>query len=109
MSRKGPMRGSKTAAIAGAATGVVVGGLIDLRLAFNVRCQPSCGGVDTMMALSAIGIPVQAAATDCDLSLPDVRSAEIIRAGDDLELAARGASPSSHRERRGAPMARRDD
>ena len=53
------IRGSKAAAIAGAASGAFVGGLIALRLAF-VRCQPSCGGVGAMMALSAIGIPVGA-------------------------------------------------
>lgn len=54
------IRGSKAAAIAGAASGALVGGLIALRVAFNVRCQPSCGGVEAMMALSAIGIPVAA-------------------------------------------------
>jgi hypothetical protein len=54
------IRGSKPAAIAGAASGALVGGLIALRMAFNVRCQPSCGGVEAMMALSAIGIPVAA-------------------------------------------------
>ena len=54
------IRGSKAAAIASAASGALVGGLIASRLAFTVRCQPSCGGVAALMALSAIGIPVAA-------------------------------------------------
>jgi hypothetical protein len=40
------IRGSKAAATAAAASGAVIGGLIALRLAFNVRCQPSCGCVN---------------------------------------------------------------
>jgi hypothetical protein len=37
-----------------------LGTLIAARLAFNVRCQSSCGGVQAMMWLSAVGIPVAA-------------------------------------------------
>src|SRR5260221_12840449 len=54
------IRGSKAAAVGGAASGALVGGLFALHLAFSVRCQPSCGGVGAMMALSAIGIPIAA-------------------------------------------------
>jgi hypothetical protein len=54
------IRGSKAGAIGGAAGGAFLGTLIALRMAFNTRCQPACGGVEAMMALSAIGIPVAA-------------------------------------------------
>lgn len=54
------IRGSKAGAIGGAAVGALVGSLIAVRLAFNVRCQPSCGGVEAGMALLAFGTPVAA-------------------------------------------------
>lgn len=54
------IRGSKAGAIGGAAVGALFGVGFALKLAFTVRCQPSCGGVEAGMALLAIGIPVGA-------------------------------------------------
>src|SRR5437899_7471 len=51
---------SVTAAIVAAAGGVVLGGYLAMRLGLSVRCQPSCGGVEAGILLSAIGIPVAA-------------------------------------------------
>ncbi len=54
------IRGSKTAAIAGAAVGAFFGIGFAIGLALNTPCKPSCGGVEARMALLAIGIPVAA-------------------------------------------------
>jgi hypothetical protein len=54
------IRGSKVGAIVGAVGGAFLGTLIAEHLAFTVRCQPSCGGVEALIWLSAIGIPVAA-------------------------------------------------
>jgi hypothetical protein len=51
-------RNSATGAVGGAVLGVRAGSRIALNLGFNSRCQPSCGGVEALMLLSAIGIPV---------------------------------------------------
>lgn len=52
------IRGSKVGAIVGAVGGAFLGTLIAEHLAFTARCQPSCGGVEAMIWLSALGIPV---------------------------------------------------
>jgi hypothetical protein len=54
------IRGSKAGAIGGAAVGAFFGVGFAIGLALNTRCQPSCGGVETRMALLAIGMPVAA-------------------------------------------------
>lgn len=54
------IRGSKAAAIGGAAVGALFGVGFAIGLALNTRCKPSCGGVEARMALLAIGIPVAA-------------------------------------------------
>jgi len=54
-------QGSVGAAIAGAGLGAWLGLDIAVGLGLTVRCQPSCGGVETMMVLSAVGIPIAAA------------------------------------------------
>ena len=53
-------RGSVAGAIGGAALGAALGIYFAMNLAYGVRCQPSCGGVEAMIVLSAVGIPVAA-------------------------------------------------
>jgi hypothetical protein len=54
-------QGSAGAAIAGAGLGAWLGIGIATGLGLTARCQPSCGGVETTMLLSAVGIPIGAA------------------------------------------------
>jgi hypothetical protein len=51
-------RGSIPGAIGGAAIGALVGVGLAIALGTEVQCQPSCGGVQTLMVVSAVGIPV---------------------------------------------------
>jgi hypothetical protein len=54
-------RGSAAAAFAGAGLGAWLGLGIAIHMGNEVRCQPSCGGVEAAMVLSAVGIPVAGA------------------------------------------------
>lgn len=53
-------RGSSVAAVLGTLGGIWLGSVIAVDLAFNDRCQPSCGGVEVAMLLSALGLPIAA-------------------------------------------------
>ena len=53
-------RGSLGGAIGGAVLGAWVGGAIALNLGLTVQCQPHCGGVEALMILSSVGVPIAA-------------------------------------------------
>ena len=53
-------RGSLAGAIGGATLGAMFGGLIALKLGLTVQCQPHCGGVEALMILSSVGVPIAA-------------------------------------------------
>ena len=53
-------RGSLGGAIGGAVLGAWVGGAIALNLGLSVQCQPHCGGVEGLMILSSVGVPIAA-------------------------------------------------
>jgi hypothetical protein len=50
--------GSVGGAVGGAVVGAAIGLPIAANLAFGVRCQPSCGGVEAGIVLSGVGIPI---------------------------------------------------
>jgi len=52
--------GSVAGAIGGSVLGAWLGGAAALSLLLTVQCQPSCGGVEALAVLSAVGIPIGA-------------------------------------------------